>query len=138
MTIGYVFKAEYFLPENASNYVNILGDPFDITPRPLSGRRRRRAINKTESGFDDETHQRYERYEVDAEVVESDTDSPIDDGDANEEAEGDYKYNSIHDELVYHEDREAWKNDPMRLKHPQNFATSRWALYEGFGLVAKR
>lgn len=35
MTIGWVFKMEYYLPENASNYLNIIADPFDITPRPI-------------------------------------------------------------------------------------------------------
>lgn len=35
VTIGWVLKAEYFLPENASNYLNIIADPFDLTTRPI-------------------------------------------------------------------------------------------------------
>lgn len=42
LTMGYVYKANYYLPENVSHYVDIIGDPFQKqTVLPISGRRRR-------------------------------------------------------------------------------------------------
>lgn len=81
--IGYVLKAEYFLPENASNVIDILGDPFNPSPRPLTNGRRRRyaaasqhgSVATTEAqqlqGYDADLQQRFERY--DAVAVEVDT-----------------------------------------------------------------
>lgn len=47
VTIGWVFKAEYFLPENASNYLNFIADPFDLTTRPIGTffERKRRGLD---------------------------------------------------------------------------------------------
>lgn len=42
--MGYVYKANYFLPENASHYIDFIGDPFEKqTVVPISGRRRRQS-----------------------------------------------------------------------------------------------
>lgn len=130
VTIGYVFKAEYFLPENASNYLNILADPFDITPRPLSGgrsnRQRRSAIDDNTIGFDSQTNQKYEKYEVQPEVIESKTDFP---------EEVDEENDNLSD---YEEEEENnWRNS-MGPKQPQDFGTSRWTLYKGLEMLAER
>lgn len=47
VTIGWVLKAEYFLPENASNYLKIIADPFDISTRPIGTyyERKRRGLS---------------------------------------------------------------------------------------------
>lgn len=127
MTIGYVFKAEYFLPENASNYLNIVADPFDITPQPITGRRKKRdAIDNSVVGFDNDTKQKYEKYEVRPELIESKTDVPEEDEyESNEQ--GDYGAGSA-----------EWANSQMGPREPQNFGTSRWTLYKGLELLAQK
>lgn len=143
VTIGYVFKAEYFLPENASNYLSFFNDPFDLTTRPISGffDRKKRTIelpkptelptNSFEvgntSGYDSEQNEKYEKHEVEAEIVESGTEPH--ESDDNEMSEADY-WNQ--------EDRAEWLNDPSRPRGPQNLATSRWTVYKGFAALAEK
>lgn len=146
VTIGYVFKCEYFLPENATNYLNYLADPFDLTTRPITGffKRKKRMLEepkptelppkmdteKSQIGFDTELNQKYEKYEVNPEVIESQTDEPEIDGDnENELSDADY-WNR--------EDHTAWQRDPLRPKAPQNLATSRWTVYKGLAALAER
>lgn len=137
MTIGYVFKAEFFLPENASNYLNFFADPFDLTTRPLSGKRRRRSFGAYEEieaptevpsnavGYDKVQNEKYEKHQIQAEVVESGTE-PTDDNEMSDE------------ELWFQDDQYDKSKDPMALKHPQNLATSRWTIYKGMAALAER
>lgn len=138
-----MFKAEFFLPENASNYLNILADPFDLTTRPITGRRRRRrSIEEIEAptekpknavdeyhGYDVEQNEKYERHQVEAEIVESGTEPSDDDDDNNQMSD---------EELWFQDDHYDKSNDPMALKHPQNLATSRWTVYKGIAALAER
>lgn len=144
VTIGYVFKAEYFLPENASNVLDILSDPFNPTPRPISdtGRRRRRS-----SGFDADTQQRYERYEEEAIEVESAT---MPNGMASYDDEYDEDAvrvggaeDSAEDDLA--EDAETVKQhspytlNDVKIREPNNLATARFTMYRGLeSLLQKR
>lgn len=135
-----MFKAEFFLPENASNYINFFADPFDVTTRPITGRkRRRRSIEELEAptempmntmdeyhGYDNEQHEKYERHQVEAEIVESGTEPPDDDSEMSDE------------ELWFQDDLYDKSNDPLALKHPQNLATSRWTVYKGIAALAER
>lgn len=136
VTIGYVFKAEFFLPENASNYLNILADPFDLTTRPITGKRRRRGIDDTDgptevpsndyNGYDIEQNEKFEKHQVNAEIIESGTEPS-----SNE--------NELTDEELWFQDDQYNRNiDPMALKHPQNLATSRWTIYKGMAALAER
>lgn len=139
VTIGYVFKAEFFLPENASNYLNGLADPFDVTTRPITGRRRRRFINESKSskasdnalddyqGFDSEQNERFEKHIVDAEIVESGTEQTTHDLD-------DYS-----DERSWFEPEHFDRSkDPTAVKAPQNLGTTRWTIYKGLAKIAER
>lgn len=137
-----MFKAEFFLPENASNYLNFLADPFDLTTRPITGRRRRRrSIEEIETpttemptnavdeyhGYDSEQNEKYEKHQVEAEIVESGPEPPADDE------------NELSDEELWFQDDQYDKsNDPLALKHPQNLATSRWTVYKGMAALAER
>lgn len=146
VTIGYVFKSQYFLPENASNYLDPISDPFDLTPQPITSyflRKRRQledlqasdlpllerpgpteaATSKNSSGFDSLLNQKYEKYEVNAVEVESGTDVPSID-DQPEMSDGDY---------LNHEDETECLNDP-----PQNLGNSRWIVYKGIATHAKK
>lgn len=145
VTIGYVFKAEFFLPENASNYLNFFADPFDLTTRPITGRkRRRRSIEEIDAptevpmtnsvdeyhGYDNEQNEKYERHQVEAEIVESGTEPSDDDVDDNNQMSD--------EELWFQDDQYDKSNDPMALKQPQNLATSRWTVYKGMAALADR
>lgn len=88
---------------------------------------------KSATGFDSELNQKYEKYEVQPEVIESQPDI---------EQEPDYNgddENEVSDaEYWNREDPNAWKRDPLRPKAPQNLATSRWTVYKGLAALAER
>lgn len=91
-------------------------------------------IVKSVVGFDAELNQKYEKYEVEPEVIEAQTDESDQDpdntgDDENELSDADY-WNR--------EDHSAWQRDPLRPKGPQNLATSRWVVYKGLALMAER
>lgn len=134
VTIGYVFKAQFFLPENASNYLNPLNDPFDLTPQPISGMNRKRRFldgeqptespQQNDDGFDSEQNERYERHEVRADVIErgtkaSDVEEIIDNG-------------------PWIDQESGFSDDPRALKTPQYLGTSRFSLYKSIAAVADR
>lgn len=156
MTIGYVFKAEFFLPENASNFLSFLNDPFDLTTRPIDGfyvRKRRDEDGKkgeyyvleepkpTENpakisensikGYDSEANEKFERHEIEAEVVQNETEkSDSDHGDEmeHEMSEADY-WNQ--------EDRAEWLKN-IHPKQPKNLALARWGIYKNIALLSQR
>lgn len=134
ITIGYVFKAQFFLPENVSNILNPLNDPFDLTTRPITGMNRRKRSSNSETPsksmehnkFDSEQNEWYERHEVNAETVEigTETESNSDD--------------NIDDELWF-EDKNGYSEDDVRaLNIPKYFGTTRFSLYKGIAAVADR
>lgn len=126
VVIGYVLKAEYWLPETADGYLSLINDPFDVRPQLIAGERKRREINQTNGiGFDDETKQKFERFQVNAELIESSSDETIDDEE------------KPYDDFVYH-DGSMGRNVPRKLKRPQDFTISRWSLYKTLEVLAKR
>lgn len=113
VTIGWVNKVEFFLPENASNFLNFFNDPFDLTTRPIYGWYDRRSMDG-HSGGDDEPmglleepksteapeqfpaddvvdsvdpNERYERHQSAVDIVERsiDTTADLDDDDGDED-----------------------------------------------------
>lgn len=146
VTIGWVNKCEFFLPENASNYLNFLSDPFDLTTRPIGlFYRKKRTLEeepptekpnfgeeKWKSGYDSEHNEKYERHQTEAEVVESGTETEDEDGnehdDLNEMTEADY-WNQ--------EDNADWFRKLLPNK-PKNLAISRWEIYKSMALFAHR
>lgn len=135
VTIGWVNKVEYFLPENASNYLNYLSDPFDLTTRLIYGfyvkkrevvvddptEKPNYASNEWNRGYDEEQNEKYERHQVQADVIES--------GKSNEEmTEADY-WNQ--------EDNAEWYRK-MHPSRPKNLSKSRWAIYKSMEALAER
>lgn len=135
VTIGYVFKCEFFLPENASNYLNPLSDPFEITTRPIDGFYRRKRENEpieepkpTEKPLFDE--EKVEKYKAIPKLIEEQPN--VDESQMNDV---DY-WNQ--------EDPNAWNNYPLRPKKAYNLGMSRWTVYHAIaalldskGLVGK-
>lgn len=136
-------KVEYFLPENTSNYLNFLNDPFDLTTRLSYAccRKKRQTDNDNEptempnsnyeeneisDGFDKESNEKFERHEVNAEVIENGNEDDFDD----EMTEADY-WNQEDNDVEWYE-----KIRPP--KKPKNLSKSRWQTYKSMALMAHR
>lgn len=147
VTIGYVFKAEYFLPENASNVLDIISDPFNPTIRPISGtgrRRRRRLIEGTpdngQIGYDAMTNQKYEKYDVQAVEIESGTRKTEEYEDYEEDDTEEVNGPSTNEENEMNDDEidEHFTLQDIKIKQPNNIATARFSLYKGIERMADR
>lgn len=133
VTIGYVFKAEFWLPENASSYLSFLDSPFDVTTyTPLSPAARRKrelelqqAIDNGERSYDNAPDENFEKHEGQIEVETGKIVDPEQD-----------KWDA---EKSWFEDDEFDRSkNPIFLRKPQNYATSRWSIYKGFAALAER
>lgn len=122
--MGYVFKAEYFLPENASNYLNELGDPFGVTPIPIfPAKRKRKDISQTY----ETTKMPYEHYDVEAIEEKS---GLLDD----EQTINEHSYRKW-----YEDDEEEMPDytlEDLKIKEPNNVQQSRFTLYKGIEKMA--
>lgn len=150
VTIGYVFKSEFFLPENRSNFLNFIADPFDLTTRPITGFfvRKRRDVDdpeasdaplleepkpteapefKNSSGYDSVLQQKYEKYQVPVVEVESGPNAPSSTPTSTSEWDDDYVLSET--DYLNQEGRIDWLNDPLRPKQPQNLGTARWIVW---------
>lgn len=150
VTLGYVFKAEFWLPENASDYLSFLNSPFDVTTfTPLSpGSRRKRALELDSSidsaqqpidsdhqhfdsndserrGFDEEQNENFEQHDGKIEVESGKIVDPEQD-----------KWDA--EKAWFADDEFDRTRSPVFLKRPQNYATSRWTIYKGFAALAER
>lgn len=142
VTVGWVQKSEFFLPENASNILDFFADPFDLTTRPIGqnyGYRKKRSdlleepkptenpadvLFESEEGFDSEKNEKFERHQVEAEIVDS---GHEENEDENKLTEADY-WNQ--------EDRAEW----LRIVHPnrpKNLYMARWAIYKTLAILAQ-
>lgn len=136
VTIGYVFKCGFYLPENASNFLNPLSDPFDITTQLLTGNnRRRRFLDGPQStdppdneyqGFDNEQNEHFEKHQAEVKVIESGTESTSIDDD------------EIIDDEVWIEQEVSYNNDPNALKTSPYLGTARFSIYKAIAAVASR
>lgn len=137
VTIGWVNKVEYFLPENASNYLNFLSDPFDLTTRLIYAfydRKKRQVVVdeptekpdlSNEIGYDSEQNEKFEKHEAEAKVIESGTEKAHESEDMTEA------------EYWNQEDRADWFRK-IHPKRPKNMAKSRWAIYKNMAMLAER
>lgn len=156
VTIGFVLKAEYFLPENASNVLDILSDPFAPTTRPISGTGRKRRSNDGKAfeleqttddyysrngesrGFDTVQQHKYEKYTVPAVVLESGpnqvTEILNNDLENGEEHDEEYGPIPMEDDI----EQDAREFNDMKIKQPNNLATARFTLYKGLEQIVSR
>lgn len=150
VTIGYVLKAEYYLPENASNYLNFIEDPFDVTTQPINtpfDRRRREADHMAESGeklseepsptempneygYDNLSNEGYERYRVPAVEVKFDKTAPTTSATENE-----LDKLSVEDYWSKMDNGETLKSSEA-VKQPQDLSASRWNAYKTMATLA--
>lgn len=126
------------MPENATNYLSFLYDPFDLTTRPIGlfyVRKKRDELleepKPTEnpvkdgesSGYDSVANEKYEKHQVEAEVVETGTEANID-----KKSEADY-WNQ--------EDRAEWMHT-VRPNTQKNLNVARWGIYKSIAILAER
>lgn len=142
ITTGYVFKANYILPQNASDYLNAIADPFDVTPEPIKGlfnefRRsvdefkpneqpENEPVSEPERGYDYEQHEKFERYQNEAEVVQIGTESTS------------HGTEEMIDNDVWLDIAKNNHNNPSGLKNTPYLGRSRFSLYKGIAAVAER
>lgn len=73
--MGFVFKSGFILPMNSSDFWAILAEPFNLQTHPITNFNKR-SINENDAivnGFDSQQNEKFERYQVKAEIVESGT-----------------------------------------------------------------
>lgn len=168
VTIGWVNKSEYFLPENASNFLSFLNDPFDLTTRPIDGfyvRKKReddkpndfvleepkptenpaKIAENSAEGFDSETNEKFEKHTVETEVVEcgttdldSDADEDEDDDVEDEDEEEDETLNGMSEADYWNQEDHALWLREVHPKQPKNLALARWGIYKSIELLAQR
>lgn len=135
LTVGYVFKAEYFLPWNVSSFYNWLDEPFKPYPIQAEGKRKRR---RSVADWDTE---KSESYAIEATVVNTDDmlePANVIDREGREERAW-YESENEEDETVYSEadaDNRKYTLDDVRVQQPQNLAHSRFTLYKGLEKLA--
>ncbi|XP_031621776.1 uncharacterized protein LOC116339848 [Contarinia nasturtii] len=79
VTMGFVFKSGFILPMNATDFWAVFSDPFDVSTHPITTFNKRsiheNIDDSASTGYDSEQHEQYERHQIEAEVVESGTES---------------------------------------------------------------
>lgn len=125
--------------------LDILGDPFMPTTRPLTGfGRRKRSVVANDpnqviddyytrgasQGYDDVQQQKFEKYSVPAMVVESapnkaapDVEDGLEDGEEYDEEDMVNQQFSLND---------------LKIKQPNNLATARFSVYKGMEQMISR
>lgn len=123
VTIGYVLKSEYLLPDNTSTVLHFLRDPFDPITRPIERRRRNAAPPLAIASQNDTDH--YEKYDVEAVQIGTGL-TTNDGGDENSN-----KWNELDEE-------EEFAPEDYRITKQNDFQTFRWTLYKGIEAMAER
>lgn len=88
VTMGFAFKSNFVLPMNASDFWAVFSDPFDATSHPITVFQRSIDESNESMGFDNEQNEKYEKHHVKAEIVESGTESNLDNFDDSDQTNG--------------------------------------------------
>lgn len=148
VTIGYVFKALYTLPDNMTYLEDFIADPFSPITRPLNGagrrRRRRRELLSNMKGneYDKIISEKSEKYETEA--IEVDVNVNDDNGTYlltelnNTDINNANNINDDNNNHIVNEQLSLWNQDETEFypdDRKQNFGTSRWSLYKGIAKI---
>lgn len=139
VTLGYVLKAEYYVPDNTTLLMHFMRDPFNPITHPVTSRRKRNLdsvasetsitngsddfkVNGTNDSTVDEHH--YEKYDIEAVEIAR----------ANETTGEDSEY-----EADFIEDMDkVYTAADYRISKPNDFSTARWSLFKGMEMLAER
>ncbi|KAG4079271.1 hypothetical protein HA402_006994 [Bradysia odoriphaga] len=139
VTLGYVLKAEYFLPDNTNLTMHFMQDPFNPITRPVTSRRKRSSLTAQPSKIVDEhkiigmqanqtnsstVSGSYEKYDIEAVEIDRGNDTSSEDSE-------------YFDDFSEDEDKVYTAAD-YRISKPNDFATARWSLFKGIEMLAER
>lgn len=129
LTVGYAFKAEYFLPFNASELYEGIAEPFLPHPIQAEGRRKREVIEPNQ--YPNEKN--LERYSVEAKVIqeESEQNNPHETVPGNQES---HWYDSENEEDP---ENNGYTLDDLKIKSPQDLSHSRFTIYRALETLAR-
>lgn len=109
VTMGFAFKTNFILPENASDFYTILSDPFYVRHHPITSFKRSvEDEHGNQNGFDTDQNETFERHQVRAQVMESGTEA---------------HFNS---------------DDYESSEFGSKFASTRWLVYKGLAEIAEK
>lgn len=146
VTIGYVLKAEYFLPDNTTIVMHFLQDPFNPIPHPITNRRRRDALlaardaegRKSHDPIEDQvidvdnnhtSKDHYEKYDVEAIEIDAGLTG-------NDDEDEDPEYNGWDE--GDEDDNDEYAPADYRMTKPNDLSTARWTLFKGIEMLAER
>lgn len=158
VTIGWVNKVEFFLPENASNFLSFLNDPFDLTTRPITGYYDKRSADSiqpiplleepkptdapaTFTVDDVDPNEPYEKHQAPVQIVERSMGNDIDDDDDGdvEDDDEDFSQNGLSDADYWNQESEpTWFDDYFKPKRPKDLSKLRWGIYKTMAVFAER
>lgn len=135
LTVGYVYKTEYFLPYNASQLYQVLADPFMPTPIEAEGRKKREAHRQPPSVVNEKN---VERYTVEAKVIEDEPDQ-MEHSDNTQQTENSSNEPSQWYDSTNEDDPEnsGYTLEDIKIKSPQDLSTSRFTLYRAIEMLAE-
>lgn len=154
VTIGWVNKVEFFLPENASNFLSFLADPFDLTTRPIYGYYDKRSADSDEpiplleepkptdapETFpvnDVDPNEPYEKNQAPVEIVERSMENDSDNEDNDDEE--DLDRNGLSDADYWNlENEPTWFDEYFKPKRPKDLSKLRWGVYKTMAVFAQR
>lgn len=160
VTIGWVNKVEFFLPENASNFLSFFNDPFDLTTRPIYGYYDKRSADSNQPiplleepkptdapatfPVDVDPNEPYEKHQAPVKIVErsmenDNDDADDDDGDDDDDDDEDFNRNGLSDADYWNQESEpAWFDDYFKPKRPKDLSKLRWGIYKTMAVFAER
>lgn len=139
VTLGYVLKAEYYLPDNTTLTMHFMQDPFNPITHDITSRRKRSALsiegenNDTQESigtYKDKTNNstvddHYEKYDIEAVEIDNGNDTTVNDDDD--------------DGKNFSEDfSKIYTAADYRISKPNDFSTARWSLFKGIEMLAER
>lgn len=127
--MGYVYKAEYFLPYNASELYEGIKDPFLPHPIEAEGRKRREAVSPV-------NEKNVERYTVEAKVI-PDESEPFEHQQDQPEAFGQQDSHWYDSDNEEDPENNGYTLEDLKIKSPQDLSRSRFTLYRALEVLAE-
>lgn len=76
VNIGYSLRTLGLFPANVSAYWTAIAEPFELFAEvPIHSKKRRSVDESDGNGYDDEQNEKYEKHQVEADIVESGTET---------------------------------------------------------------
>lgn len=134
LTVGYVFKAEYFLPFNASELYEGIAMPFVPHPIQAEGRKSRSAPVQYADSVNEKN---VERYTVEAKVIPDETDNRNYDSHPNENTVAKVESHWYDSDIEDAPENNGYSLNDLKIQSPQDLSHSRFTLYRALETLAE-